>query len=128
MNSFLFTYNHPCIYYFTAQPSTNYSGISLEHPVELPDDDSTVSTVLQCDIQPGALRQRYSVQWKSTYQNITNIIDSGPDKFNLTLMVSSSLDGFKYQCQVTIDHDGRRLTITYEGREILLVISISQKG
>ena len=49
----------------------------LEHPVELPDDDSTVFTVLQCDIQPGALRQRYSVQWENTHQNITNIIDSG---------------------------------------------------
>ena len=95
--------------------------------MELSDGDSTVSTVLKCDIQPGALRQRYSVQWESTYQNATNIISSGHDMFNLTLSVNSSLNGSHYQCQVIIDHDGRGITMRYEGREIiLLVISISK--
>ena len=32
------------------------------YEVEIP--DSVVPTELQCDIQPGALRQRYSVQWR----------------------------------------------------------------
>ena len=47
---------------YSYKPSTNYSGQSRSHEVELPDADSVVPTELQCDIQPGALRQRYSVQ------------------------------------------------------------------
>ena len=73
--------------------------------MELPDDDSVVSTELQCDIQPGALRQRYSVQWKQILNESSYII-ANEGMFNLTLNVSSSLNGSQYQCEVTIDHDG----------------------
>ena len=73
--------------------------------MELPDTDSVVPTELQCDIQPGALRQRYSVQWKQIFNENSYII-ANEGMFNLTLNVSSSLNGSQYQCKVTIDHDG----------------------
>ena len=86
------------------------------HEVELPDDDSSVSTELQCDIQPGALRQRYSVQWvqiiNSSYINVAG------GMFNLTLNVSSSTNGSLYQCCVTINHNGSGQTSIYKGRYI----------
>ena len=86
--------------------------------MELPDADSVVSTELQCDIQLGALRQRYSVQWKQIYI----IVIEG--MFNLTLNVSSSLNGSQYQCRVTIDHDGTIVQIqSYDGVLITLVIT-----
>ena len=105
----------------TAQPSTDYSGQSVTHEVELPDDDSSVSTELQCDIQPGAMRQRYSVLWIHTF-NSSDIVG---DMFNLTLTVSSSTSGSLYQCYVTINHNGSGLTSIYKGR---LVVVITTEG
>ena len=105
----------------SAQPSTDYSGQSVTHEVELPDDDSSVSTELQCDIQPGALRQRYSVQWRVQIYNSSDIYIFG-DTFNLTLTVSSSTSGSRYQCYVTINHnDANGLTILYKGRLIEVI-------
>ena len=69
--------------------------------MELPDADSVVPTELQCDIQPGALRQRYCIQWLND-----SYIIAIEGMFNLTLNVSSSLNDSQYQCEVTIDHDG----------------------
>ena len=80
--------------------------------MELPDADSVVPTELQCDIQPGALRQRYSVQWKHIFEDIYIIANKG--MFNLTLNISSSQNGSQYQCRVTIDHDGTILQ-DYDG-------------
>ena len=101
----------------------NYSGQSLTHEVRLPaDDNSIVSTKLQCDIQPGSLRQRYSVQWIVSFTNNSVNILVVLGMFNLTLNVSSSTNGSQYQCHVTIDHDGNGTTMTYEGRTIVVVI------
>ena len=60
----------------------------MTYEVELPDDDSSVSTELQCDIQPGAMRQRYSVQWVQHFNSSDINIAGG--MFNLTLIVNSS--------------------------------------
>ena len=87
--------------------------------MELPDADSVVPTELQCDIQPGALRQRYSVQWKQIFNESSYIIVN-EGMFKLTLNVSSSLNGSQYQCEVTIDHDGT-IVQTYDGVLITLV-------
>ena len=88
----------------------------MTHEVELPDDDSSVSTKLQCDIQPGAMRQRYSVQWvQIIYSSIVG------DMFNLTLTVNSSTRGSQYQCCVTINHNGSGLTSIYKGRLIVVI-------
>ena len=109
----------------SAQPSTDYSGQSVTPEVELPDDDSSVSTELQCDIQPGALRQRYSVQWIQVFifNNSTDIYIG--DMFNLTLTVNSSTNGSLYQCHVTINHNGSGLTSIYKGRLIEVVTTKS---
>ena len=107
----------------SAQPSTNYSGQSQLHQVELPNADSVVSTKLQCDIQPGALRQRYSVQWRQMSFNESYIVIENEGNFNLTLNVSSSLNGSQYQCEVTVNHDGSN-TRDYDGVLITLVTVI----
>ena len=102
---------------FSAQPSTDYSGQSVTHRVELPDDDSSVSTELQCDIQPGALRQSYSVQWIQVFNTSHIIITEG--MFSLTLTVNSSTSGSLYRCCVTIIHnDANGLSSIYKGRLI----------
>ena len=94
--------------------------------MELPDADSVASTELQCDIQPGALRQRYSVQWNQILQNGSFVLVD-EDMFNLTLNVSSSLNGSQYQCEVTINHDG--LTIrTYTAGRIVILASCKNNG
>lgn len=94
--------------------------MSQKHEVELPNDNSIVSTVLVCDIQPGALIQRYSVQWKQLLQDDTSHIIN-VDSFNLSLSVNSSLNGSQYRCEVTIDHNGA-VSRTYEGRTKILII------
>ena len=104
----------------SAQPSTDYSGQSVTHEVELPDDDSSVSTELRCDIQPGALRQRYSVQWIQVFN--TSHINIAGGMFNLMLTVNSSS---LYRCCVTINHNGSGLTSIYKGR---LIGVITTKG
>ena len=86
------------------------------HIVELSDSDSTVSTVLECDIKPGALTQRYSVQWFQVSSIHTGSISS---MFNLNLSVNSSFDGIFYQCEVTVDHDGYNY-ITYTGKNFTI--------
>lgn len=103
----------------TAQPTTNYSGQTLIHEVELPDAANTTSIELQCDIQPGTLKQRYSVQWVQISNHAISV-----DTFNLKLSVNSSTNGSQYQCYVTIDHDGNGTTMTYEGRLNTVVITI----
>ena len=109
--------------HFAAQPSTNYSGILLTQEIELPTSDTEVFIQLECDIQPGALRQRYSVQWKHTNQNGTQYIISRLDMFNQTLSVNSSLDGTEFQCEVTINHNGRGVIMMYTGRNIYLAVT-----
>ena len=88
------------------------------HIVELSDSDSTVSTLLECDIKPGALIQRYSVQW---FQISPMYNESIGSMFNLSLSVNSSSDGNIYQCEVTVDHDGN-YSATYIGRRFILGI------
>ena len=110
-------------YSFTAQPSSDYSGLSRSHQVELPDADSVVSTELQCDIQPGALRHRYSVQWRQLLHD-NYVLIAEERSFNLTLNVNYSLNGLQYQCKVTIDHDGS-ITQDYYGVMTALIVIIT---
>ena len=106
---------------FPAQPSLEEHH-SKQHSVHLPSTDSEVPTELQCDIQPGALAQRYSVQWRRLCHN-ENCSDAllNVELFNITLNVTSDLDGSEYQCEVTINHDGS-LSRTYNGTVIIRLI------
>ena len=71
----------------TAQPKTNYSDVNITYEVQLPDMDSTVMIELACDIQPGALIQRYSVQWLNSTSYIVG------NTFNVTVNISASSEG-----------------------------------
>ena len=90
----------------------------MVHTVELSDSDTIVSTVLECDIKPGALTQRYSVQWFQVSPIHTGSISS---MFNLTLSVNSSFDVNVYQCEVTVDHDGYN-SVNYTGNRFIINI------
>ena len=97
-----------------AQPKTNYSNVNITYEVQLPDMDSTVMTELVCDIQPGALIQRYSVQWlKSTSDIVGNT-------FNITVNISASSEGETYHCTVFIHHNGQGLILPYSGKHIII--------
>ena len=96
-----------------AEPNTSYADMDITYDVELPNIDSTETRELICDIQPGALRQRYSVDW------IGSNFFFG-DTFNITVNVSYSLFDKLYQCIVTVDHNGQGITRTYEGRYITI--------
>ena len=109
-----------CTFFSTAQPKPS---VAQTHHVVLPSDDSEVSTELQCDIQPGALAQRYSVQWRRLCQNENfSDVPMNAELFNLTLNVTSGLNGSQYQCEVTINHDGS-LSRTYNGSRNTILIS-----
>ena len=58
-----------------------------------------------CDIQPGALVQSYSVQWFRVIQSVS-LVHEGETRFELTLNVTSSLNGSQHVCVVTVNHDG----------------------
>ena len=90
----------------------------MVHIVELLDSDSTVLTVLECDIKPGALIQRYSVQWFQVSPTPTGSISS---RFNFSLSVNSSFDVNVYQCEVTVDHDGYN-SVNYTGKRFIINI------
>ena len=95
-----------------------------------------------CDIEPGALLQRYSVQWFRQFPGVTEMLvyegegfsprdpdfsvdlDSmphyiGEERFELTLNVTSSLNGSQHLCVVTVNHDGT-LNQTYPGGIVTL--------
>ena len=106
----------------TAQPKTNYSDVNITHEVELPDMDSTVMTELVCDIQPGALIQRYSVQWLNSTSYIVG------NAFNVTVNISASSEGETYHCTVFIDHNGQGLILSYSGRHIIIATTTPESG
>ena len=90
--------------------------LHVVHRVLLFDSNSTVSTLLECDIKPGALIQRYSVQWFQVSPTHTGSISS---MYNLNLSVTSRYDGNVYQCEVTVNHDGN-YPVTYTGGRFII--------
>ena len=89
--------------------------------IELPNTDSSESTVLRCDRKLGSLVQRYSVQWYRQFQN-RRIVYDDEEGFELTLNVNSSLNGSQHFCVVTVNHDGSQTNIrNYSGGIITVV-------
>ena len=79
---------------------------------------------LQCGIQPGALIEKYNVEWTSD-SNSSHVL--GVSNFNLSLNVTAALNGTSYQCIVTIDHDGSDLhERNYSGGEYKLLILLQE--
>ena len=100
----------------TAKPIQAYT--SSIKPVNLPDAKSIVPTVLVCDIRPGALVQRYSVQWFRVIQSVS-LVHEGKKGFELTLNVTSSHNGSQHICVVTVNHDGN-ISRNYSGGIIMI--------
>lgn len=97
---------------------------SREHQVLLQTPDDQVPTILQCDIQPGLLRQRYSARWYQFSNNTRSDVPFNPMlNFNLMLNVTRAMNRSKYQCEVTINHNGS-LNRTYKGAIITLNVDI----
>ena len=89
--------------------------------MELPDSDTKVSTVLECDINPGALVHRYSVQWVQLAPKYT--VYNSSSMFNFTLSVNGSIEVFLYQCEVTVDHDGT-ISSTFSGTHFIIQVTV----
>ena len=81
--------------------------------VELPLTNATEEIDLQCGIQPGALVQRYSVEWKAI-SNQTRFIRLSVNTFHLFLNVTEKMIGMSYQCDVKVNHDDH-FEYTYHG-------------
>lgn len=113
---------------FTAEPGIQLNGTRTERRVLLQTPDDQVPTTLQCDIQPGALRQRYSARWYqlSMHPNntVSDVLTFIPElNFNLMLNVTKEMNHSRYLCEVTINHNGS-LFRTYMGANITLNVDI----
>ena len=105
-------------------PSLDFPEHKSEHV--LVQASGTVSTLLDCDIQPGAAPESYSVAWfqlnsDHSFSRIGEGINM--ETFSLTLQVDLSHNNTVYQCRVDIDHDGVGTgdsPIPYDGAEITL--------
>ena len=93
-----------------------------------PNSETRRTIKLSCDIRPGALASRYSVQWfeySSEKNGFFPLSDSGFDMDISTGYVGSS-EAPRYQCRVTIEHrnDALDSEIEYVGP----VIAVNGKG
>ena len=66
------------------------------------------TTELECEIKPGVLRQRYSVAWNQIYPT-RNHLARVNEEFSLTIDVTVAANGPRYQCEVTVNHNGSLL-------------------
>ena len=78
---------------------------------------------LSCKIQPGALEEKYHVEWieLKLYTNFSLSLNAST--FNMTLNVTAALNGAEYQCRVTIDHNGTEIEV-YNGGIFKFVVEI----
>ena len=99
-----------------AQPSTRFFGQRRSRYVILPSAEAKRVITLHCDIQPGAVRGRYSVTWfryRGTTDELTRMSETS---FNLTRNIWNDHDS-EYKCDVAINHDGITER-SYEGARI----------
>ena len=91
-----------------------YDGLTEDRYIVLPDQTNSREIELSCAIRPGALKDRYSVQWIQT--DPPPIIDIN----QFTILILRSIDSVSsavYQCRVTIAHS-IRVTREYPGPRI----------
>ena len=97
----------------------SYDGRTEDRYIVLPDQTRSREIELSCAIRPGALRDRYSVQWIQANPNI--IIDTNQFELLQSINASSQL---QYNCEVTIQHstavervyNGPRINIQTNGK------------
>ena len=107
----------------TAEPPLNFPP-HRSHYVFVP-VSGTVPTELTCDIEPGAARENYDIEWNrlNSESNFTRIREGvNPETFSLTLPVSANSNSAVYRCTVTIDHDGSGTgnPVFYDGARITI--------
>ena len=103
-------------------PSLDFPEHKSEHV--LVQASGAVSTQFNCDIQPGAAPESYSIAWfrLNSDGSFTRIMEGiNLETFSLTLQVNLSHNNTVYQCRVSIDHDGTGDSpVEYDGAEITL--------
>ena len=80
------------------------------------------TTELECGIAAGTLRERYSVEWYRTHPTRRRLSGVGSE-FSVTLNVTVAANGSRYQCEVTINHNGSLLR-TYTSPSITLTVTL----
>lgn len=84
--------------------------------------NDTVIT-LTCDIQPGAVAERYEIVWfRLNFDGGFRRISEGisQETFSLTLQLDLINSNENYRCTVYIDHDGVSTITAYDGANIAL--------
>ena len=112
-----------------ASPPENFDGETRDRYIVFPTATSSRDISLSCDIRPGALSNRYSVQWLEYSLERGSFLPLSANTFDIDITASygqSSLVVPQYQCRVAIEHrndtqDGLR---DYSGP----IIRINQKG
>lgn len=100
-----------CVTLYVATPIMSYGGAE-QHCI--PVSNSSREVNLSCPIQPGALRESYSVYWVSEPLGVF----SNEYEISVTVNQSSSLE---YQCMVSIQHrSDQNTTATYYSPAIIL--------
>ena len=103
-------------YYNVASPSVDYTNILRHRYIIFPSPESQRTVTLHCDIQPGLLADRYTVDWTKESENGLTILTEGI--YSLTTDVMTS-DAF-YRCRVCIQHKSDGDGTTYLGPKIII--------
>ena len=117
------------IFNSAASPPENFDGETRDRYVVFQTAASSRDISLSCDIRPGALSNRYSVQWLEYSPEQSIFLPLDANTFDIDISASygqSSLVTPRYQCKVIIEHrndtqDGVR---DYSGP----IIRLNQKG
>ena len=106
--------------HYVAPPATNYDNESRLRNVVFPTPDSSRIVNLSCPIRPGALEERYSVEWQTRNPGggFTILENSAHYDFQVDITPSSQP---VYRCRVSIQHrSDQEDTIPYNGPEIMI--------
>ena len=110
---------------YTAKPAIVSEGSRRFYTVFLESVAAHSTTELECGIKPGVLRQRYSVAWYQIYPTRKHLARVN-EEFSLTIDVTVAANGSRYQCEVTINHNGSLLR-TYTSSYISLSVHVLGK-
>lgn len=101
------------ILFLSASPA--YNAQTRNRYVVFPTAESSRDIQLHCDIRPGALGSRYSVEW------LGNSVSLGYQTFDISVSLRPSSSTQQYLCRVTIVHrNDTESSEVYNGPAIML--------
>ena len=115
----LVTSQDPFIYYLIlcsyilAQPLATYKNEMASRHITFPTPDSVRDIMLSCPIRPGALIEKYSVQWRPMLPDFVTINSTA---FDISVKFRPVISS-QYRCTVTIDHFNG-IVVNYHGPQI----------